>query len=262
MLLPYYEVHEGDGPPLLMVHGILSSRAQWRDNLDALKSFSSPVVVELFGHGRSPAPRDVNCYLPDYYVGVFESIRGALGVDQWLVLGYSLGSGLTMRYCLAHPERVIAQAITNSTSSLAEAAQTTQFRDNADKVIERYEAGGIAAIEEIPVHPKHAKRLPTHVYEELIEDCARLDPGGVARTIVYTNGHSSVRDVIDKNQVPVLLLCGEKEKRFEPFKAFAMQNIPSLEVVNLPAGHAVNAEAPEGFNREIAAFFSGQLARD
>jgi len=38
MLLPYYEVREGKGPYVLLVHGFLSSRAQWLPNLDALST--------------------------------------------------------------------------------------------------------------------------------------------------------------------------------------------------------------------------------
>ena len=52
-MLPYWEVHDlGQGPYMLMVHGFLSSRAQWRINLPALGAFCRPVLLELLGHGR------------------------------------------------------------------------------------------------------------------------------------------------------------------------------------------------------------------
>jgi hypothetical protein len=54
----YYDVHAGTGPYMLLVHGFLSSRSQWRLNLAALAGVVRPVVVELWGHGRSPAPTD------------------------------------------------------------------------------------------------------------------------------------------------------------------------------------------------------------
>src|SRR5437870_13580594 len=54
----YYDVHAGTGPYVLLVHGFLSSRTQWRLNLAALARVMRPVVVELWGHGRSPAPAD------------------------------------------------------------------------------------------------------------------------------------------------------------------------------------------------------------
>ena len=77
----YYEVHGQKGPFLLMLHGILSSRAQWIPNLKELKEFCRPVIVELFGHGRSPAPDTPEIYSPDNYVREFECIRRNLGAN-------------------------------------------------------------------------------------------------------------------------------------------------------------------------------------
>lgn len=87
---------EGRGPPLLLVHGFLSSCAQWRPNLAALKQYVRPVIVELWGHGRSPAPEDPEAYRVTSYIDAFEAIRRDLGVDRWLVCGQSFGAGLTI----------------------------------------------------------------------------------------------------------------------------------------------------------------------
>ncbi|MDA0789115.1 MAG: alpha/beta hydrolase [Proteobacteria bacterium] len=255
-VLPYYEVIAGHGPPLLMVHGILSSRAQWIPNVQALRQVATPVIVELFGHGRSAAPTDPAHYDPDQYVAAFEAIRREIGADRWHVLGYSLGAGLTLRYCLTHPEHVISQMFTNSTSAFAEESVTRNIRDRAGQILEQYAREGHRAIEAIPVHPKNARRLPGPVMAALLEDCRLLDPDGVARTIVYTNGYSSVRADIGNNQVPALLLCGTFEHRFAPHRAFAERQMKHLRVTELPAGHAVNAEASDQFNAAVIEFIS------
>ena len=67
---------------LLLVHGFLSSRAQWLLNLDALAKGCTPVTVELFGHHNSPTPTDPACYSPEYYLQAFEAIRTAIGVER------------------------------------------------------------------------------------------------------------------------------------------------------------------------------------
>jgi pimeloyl-ACP methyl ester carboxylesterase len=100
----HVEVHPGNGPYLLLVHGILSSRAQWMLNLEALSRITQPVVVELLGHGRSPAPEAPDPYRSEGYVRACEQIRRRLGVSEWLLCGQSLGAALTLKYALDHPQ--------------------------------------------------------------------------------------------------------------------------------------------------------------
>ena len=100
----YYETHGTGGPYLLLVHGMLSSRAQWMANVAALSGFCRPVICELFGHGRSPSPPSPDAYWPDNYVSEFEMIRKDLDCKEWFICGQSLGASLTLRYSLAHPD--------------------------------------------------------------------------------------------------------------------------------------------------------------
>ena len=99
----HHEVHGRAGPFLLLVHGLLSSRAQWRPNLAALTQHFRPVVVELLGHGRSPSPEDLDLYRPSAYVAGFEALRATLGAERWLVCGQSLGAALTLAYVCRCP---------------------------------------------------------------------------------------------------------------------------------------------------------------
>ena len=75
----HWQTHGGNGPYLLLVHGMLCSRAQWLWNLPALKRVCRPVTVELWGHGRSPSPETVGHYAPKHYITEFEAIREQLG---------------------------------------------------------------------------------------------------------------------------------------------------------------------------------------
>ncbi|MCH2354682.1 MAG: alpha/beta fold hydrolase, partial [Pseudomonadales bacterium] len=76
---PFWEVHAGEGPFLLLVHGFLSSRSQWLSNLKALQQHCQPVVMELYGHGRSPSPNEPGPYHAAAYVQAMEAIRSKLG---------------------------------------------------------------------------------------------------------------------------------------------------------------------------------------
>lgn len=253
MSTPPFEVHPGSGPPLLLVHGFLSSPAQWLDNLDALGAHCTPVTVKLWGHAGAPHPDDA-AYAPDAYVESFEAIRREIDAARWWLLGYSLGAGLTIRYALTHPERVIGHAFTNSTSALADADQQRRWHADAPHTAERIVAGGQAAMARIPVHPRHARRLPAHLHQALCADAERHDPAGIAATLRHTNPLVSVRDRLGANRRPALLACGVREKRFLPLRDHAAATMPHLQVRDIDGGHGMNMEAPLAFNRAIIDF--------
>lgn len=252
--LLHYEVHGREGPFLLLVHGLLSSRAQWLSNLEALSAFCRPVVVELLGHGRSPTPDDPACYTPARYVAEFERIRRVLGAERWLVCGQSLGAALTLRYAFDHPGRVIGQLFTNSNSALAEDGWAERVRPAMEAQARRLESEGRQLLDEHPLNPARSRRLPSEVRAALVADCALHTPRGIAYTGLHTVPDSSVRSRIGENRVPALLVVGEREERFSAHRRFAERTMPRLEVVGLDAGHAVNLEAPEGFNAAVTTF--------
>ncbi len=257
--MPHWETHGGSGPHLLLVHGLLSSRAQWSLNIAALQKFCQPVSLELFGHGRSPSPEDPDCYRPSHYLKCFEVIRAALGVEQWFVLGYSLGAGLTIRYAVEQPHRVIGHIFTNSTSGLADKQQIADWRDSAAEVAAGIRSGGHAAMERIPVHPKHARKLPQSVVAQLVQDAALHNPEGMASTLEITNPEVSARALISSNPRPALLIFGTRERRFQAHKAYVEANMPQLTIAELDAGHGMNMEAADAFNKAVQTFVSACL---
>ena len=188
-----FTVHPGQGPYLLLVHGFLSSSAQWILNLDALGKVCQPVTVDLWGHGKSPAPEDQHLYTAAHYGEQFEYIRTALGVEQWFVCGYSLGASLTLNYTFAYPQHVIAQVFTNSTSAFSDLKLVDGWLQNMEKSAAKILAGGLDAINKIPVHPRRAHTLPKPVFDALLADSALLSPTGVANAYLGTMPHTHIQ---------------------------------------------------------------------
>ena len=106
-------------PALLLLHGFLSSNLQWSLNQRALTKHFRLVAAELWGHGKSPTPRDPACYGIDRYLEELENIRRDLSVDRWWVCGQSFGAGIAIRYALAHRQSLRGLIFTNSRSALS-----------------------------------------------------------------------------------------------------------------------------------------------
>lgn len=249
-MLPHVEFHgRGRGPFLLLVHGFLSSRAQWRLNIDALAEVCRPVVIELFGHGRSPAPDDPAAYAVAAYVAAFEAVRAQAGTERWFVCGQSFGGGLAIRYALAHPDRLRGLIFTNSVSALSR-LDPAEMERRANLI----EQGGRAGLESMRIHPRHARRLPVEVKAELVADAALIAPAAIARSIRVTRTDLYAGDDLHRLAMPVLLVNGRNEAAFQPLRDKAAAAIPDARVVDLEGGHSVNIDAADRFNRAVTDF--------
>jgi pimeloyl-ACP methyl ester carboxylesterase len=246
----FYEVHGTGGPYLLLVHGMLSGRSQWILNLESFASFCRPVVVELFGHGRSPAPEDPKCYAPDYYTAEFERIRKELSINKWFICGQSLGAALTLNYALNYPEQIAAHIFTNSRSALTDES----MHDTMEFVARLIEEKGQEVIDDFPLHPAKNRRLPPEIKSALVDDVNLVDIQGFSSTCLYTVAGSSLRHLIHQNVVPTLLIAGKFDRQFAPVLDFVKTDFPNLELLVLDGGHAVNLDASDQFNEAVKEF--------
>jgi len=94
---------EGEGPPVVLIHGVTGTCDQWAPALELLSERFTVVAPDLIGHGQSAKPRG------DYSLGAYASgVRDlvvALGHERVTVVGHSLGGGIAMQFAYQFPER-------------------------------------------------------------------------------------------------------------------------------------------------------------
>ncbi|HVN14503.1 MAG TPA: alpha/beta hydrolase [Anaerolineales bacterium] len=96
---------EGNGPPLLLIHGFGVSFHIWQELRPCLRDYFTLIMVELPGIGRSPFPHRKQDYL-DVAADEIEELREALQIESWRVLSYSSGTRVAERYLKKHAEHV------------------------------------------------------------------------------------------------------------------------------------------------------------
>jgi pimeloyl-ACP methyl ester carboxylesterase len=93
----------GQGPPVVLIHGVAGRAAQWNQIVEALAESYTVVAPDLLGHGESAKPRG------DYSLGAHASgIRDllvGLNIEHASVVGHSLGGGIAMQFAYQFPER-------------------------------------------------------------------------------------------------------------------------------------------------------------
>lgn len=92
----------GEGPVIVLVHGITSDSSTWRHVIGALAREHTVLAPDLMGHGASAKPRG------DYSLGAHASglrdLLAALGHERATLVGHSLGGGIVMQLAYQHPE--------------------------------------------------------------------------------------------------------------------------------------------------------------
>lgn len=91
----------GNGPTVLLIHGMAGSSRTWRDVMPRLAEHFTVVAPDLLGHGESAKP------VGDYSLGAHASglrdLLSALGIQKATLVGQSLGGGVAMQLAYQHP---------------------------------------------------------------------------------------------------------------------------------------------------------------
>ncbi len=94
---------EGEGAPLVLLHGLGVTFAIWKDLAPLLRPHYKLIMVELPGHGQSAA---VNGNYYEASAEQLEKLRQELGIDRWGLLGYSMGAWVGQIYANRYPQHV------------------------------------------------------------------------------------------------------------------------------------------------------------
>lgn len=99
----HYEVM-GEGPPVVLVHGITDSSAEWAPIDERLAADHTVVTLDLRGHGRSG---DADDYSPLAMTLDVAAVVAATGLERPLLVGHSLGGAVVTAYAAGAPARAV-----------------------------------------------------------------------------------------------------------------------------------------------------------
>ena len=105
-------IRAGDGPALLLVHGIGNNCQTWAKVIDRLAETHTVIAPDLLGHGNSDKPR--GDYSLAAYANGMRDLLAVLDIEQATVVGHSLGGGIALQFAYQFPERCQRLALVGS----------------------------------------------------------------------------------------------------------------------------------------------------
>jgi pimeloyl-ACP methyl ester carboxylesterase len=248
----------GDGPPVVLIHGMVNSSKHWEKVALRLAERYTVVAPDLLGHGDSAAVRG------DYSLGAHAcSIRDLLttiGIDRATIVGHSLGGGIAMQFFYQFPQRVERLALISSgglghqVSPMLRGAALPGAAYGIWLVANRRVRGAIDRAGE----RMRARGSRKGIYLQAIARAMRPLQDAAARQ-AFVQTLRAVIDVrgqhvsaIDRlyllGELPTLIVWGGRDNTIPIEHGLAAhERIPNSRFITLPnAAHFPNLEDPEG----------------
>ena len=256
----------GEGPALLLLHGIANSSETWEPVASALSRHFTLIAPDLLGHGESATPRG------DYSLGAHASgvrdVLTALGHERVTVVGHSLGGGVAMQFAYQFPERCERMVLVSSGGlgrevHLVLRAAALPGADWVLPVLTSREAMRVGRIAGGLL--RRVKLAPDGDVQILANGFASLDNSGSRQAFLHT-----VRAVIEPGGqrvsahdrlalaalLPTLLVWGEKDSIIPSEHGVAAHEaMPGSRLeIFAGAGHMPHADNPRRFARLLTSF--------
>lgn len=256
----------GQGPPLVLLHGMAGDAGTWRYTLDALQSDYRVIVPDLPAHGLSEG--GPYHYGFDFLASWLDALLDELGTGVITLAGHSLGGAIALAYTLVRPGRVGRLIIVDGLAASRRLPGDTPggwlhaARWLVRGLITRrldprfFRATGIVRHLDGPAHDPVRQMLDNGRRRRFENVRAGLrfvmrDYYPPHRRHALAAGRASI-------DVPVLIIWGAYDGVFPLGHAFeAARAIPGARLyVCSRSAHAPMLEEPEVFNAALAAFLA------
>ncbi len=247
-ILRLNKTERGDGPPLLILHGLYGSSANWSRHARWLAERYRVILPDLRNHGRSPHhPR------MDYPAMAADLIQLLDDCDcpQAVVMGHSMGGKAAMAMALAHPERVRALVV----ADIAPVNYGTADHGHDDilDAMAGVDFGRVAGREDVDAALARVVTTPM-VRQFLLTNLQREGDGWGWRLPVATLQQAlpllmDFPAYDDQYRGPSLFIHGQRSDYVQAEQAPAIRRLfPQAEITGVPgAGHWLHVEQPERF---------------
>lgn len=243
----YKFIEEGDGPVLLLLHGLFGALSNFQDVIKHFKA-DYTVVIPMLPIYELPII-NTNVKNVAKFVDRFIEHRGYHSMH---VLGNSLGGHVGLVYSHAHPEKVSSLILTGS-SGLYENAFGGSFPRREDK---KYLREKIAL----------TFYDPAMVTDELVDECHEAVNNREKVIRILAIAKSAIRHNMGKAlgdfTMPVCLIWGKQDTITPPHVAEEFhQKMPDADLFWIDkCGHAPMMEHPQQFNDMLDAWLTKRFA--
>ncbi|MEZ4368101.1 MAG: alpha/beta fold hydrolase [Kofleriaceae bacterium] len=248
----------GDPAPLVCVHGFGGDKETWLLLAPRLARGRGLVLLDLPGHGASASIAGPDA-TPGRYAAVVGEVLDYLGLARVVMVGNSLGGGVSLRLAADQPDRIAALVLIASIGPHSAASATvTAWRDGDNPLIpDDSEAAAEAFLRLVTERPPRVPRaILRYVASRRAGADVRLRP--LFDGFATATGRAAVPTALGAVRAPALVMHGACDRVVPTTTAEELATeLPNAELrVLAGVGHAPQLEAPGPTARAMATFLA------
>jgi len=237
----------GMAPTVVFLHGFTHTGRSWRPVIAALGERYTSVADDIRGHG------DASERVPVTLGGVIDDVLAG-APRRFTLMGYSMGGRIGLHVALAAGDRVERLMLIGASPGIADEGERSARRRADEELAGEIERSSIDEFARQWARTPVLAGLPTALLDAAQADRLRSTPAGLARALrgLGTGALPSLWERLGELSIPVTLVVGERDSKFQTIAVEMARRMPQAEVVVAPgAGHAVHLEAPEAIARAL-----------
>lgn len=245
----------GNGVPLVLVHGFPFDSSMWEKQLDGLGDEMWVVAPDMPGMGQSePFELHREASMNDYADAIADW-AGSRGIEKIMLAGHSMGGYIAFAFARRHPE-MLAKLILVATRPGADNEAGKEGRYKMAAGVE--EKGAVVAAD--AMLPKLFAPATYEDHKELVESVRglilRQEKRGVIDSLHAMAGRPDSSPDMARIKVPTLIVSGAQDAIIPATEADNMHRgiDGSRHVVVQDGGHLLMLEDARAFNKAIREF--------
>jgi pimeloyl-ACP methyl ester carboxylesterase len=243
-------------PPMLCIHGG-AGHAHWYDFVaPGFNKDYHVLSVDLRGHGDSE-PVDPPAYSYSDYAADLDKAVVALGLDQFVLMGHSMGGMVSLVYSATYPGRVAKLVIVDTSMNLPP-ERIALMRGVGEKPLRDYDdkEDMVSRFKLRPGDSLATPQIVRYVAERGVKEVGGKWQYKFDRLVYATREPYNAIPLWDKIKIPALLVKGDRSERisqkiYDAVKARA----PQVELVEVSSSdHHITLDNPTGFIEKVRPF--------
>lgn len=257
---------EGEGPPVVLCHGITATRRYVLHGSNALARAGYAVVTyDARGHGESdPAPAGEGYGYPQLVEDLERVVEAQVGDGTFFLGGHSMGAHTAIAYALRHPDRLAGLALIGPTYTGATKQVSLDYWDGLAAALEAGGVDGFVAYidEEQGIDPRWRDSVLRFTRERLLLQRHPEALAGALREVPSSRPFESM-DELRSLEVPVLVVASNDDADpghpYEAAAAYA-EALPNARLLSEEPGQSPLAWQGGRLSRALAAFYAEALS--